>query len=297
MAAFMPSVTPATSITVTADPDVKLSTYTSEAWNAGESTLSVDSGSTVYAFSTKVGVHSVTFTVGSLTTTALFKVSTAPAAAYSIAVSPAEQNVTLGAFGSVGISVKDAFGNPVPRTTNVNGGVTVTASGQALLTGLDTTATVTTDDSGQASLAIIASRHAGPASLTVVPFATTTIAAWQPDFEIPAGFPTPVLKAVASIQVVGAQASPSISITGSRTKIQGKSGIEVDGMAYNLDDTATLTPWVKLAGQAEYSAGKAVITLSADGSFTWTRKTGKKAYVYIATADGTVKSASVTIPQ
>jgi hypothetical protein len=37
-----------------------------------------------------------------------------------------------------------------------------------------------------------------------------------------------------------------------------------------------------------------VIPVSADGTFTWSRKTGKKTYVYVAHA--TTRSNTVTIP-
>jgi hypothetical protein len=36
-----------------------------------------------------------------------------------------------------------------------------------------------------------------------------------------------------------------------------------------------------------------VIPVSANGTFTWSRKTGKKTYVYVA--QGTVKSNTVTV--
>ncbi|MGI9197232.1 MAG: hypothetical protein ACR2KE_07185 [Candidatus Nanopelagicales bacterium] len=296
MASFLPAVTPATMVHVTSEPDVKLSTYTSEAWNGGESDLWIDSGSPVYAYSTKVGTHTINFTVGSLTTTALLKVSTAPIAAYSIAIRPGDQTLPPGGFGSVRVDVTDAFGNPVPRTTDDTGAVTVAISGQALLTGFTSTTNVTTDDSGQASLSVIAARATGEASLTAVPKAPTSVLAWQPTYEPPSGFPTPVTQATANISVEGTKAAPSITITGARTTIQGKSGIEVEGTAVSIG-SATLTPWVKLAGQKEYAAGKAVVTPAANGTFSWSRKTGKKAYVYFTTADLTVRSNMVTIPQ
>jgi len=56
----------------------------------------------------------------------------------------------------------------------------------------------------------------------------------------------------------------------------------------------TVRPWLRFPGEATYSEGAAVIPVSANGSFAWSRKTGKKTYVYIA-HDAT-KSNTVTIP-
>ena len=82
---------------------------------------------------------------------------------------------------------------------------------------------------------------------------------------------------------------PSITITGTR-----------DGQRITVTGTATglvgekLRPWIRFPGQSTHSKGTAVITPAADGTFTWSRKTGKRTSVYIA--HGETKSNTVIIP-
>ena len=56
-----------------------------------------------------------------------------------------------------------------------------------------------------------------------------------------------------------------------------------------------MRPWVKLPGQRSHTMGTARVTVAADGSFTWSRKSGKKTYVYFASESG-VRSKGITIP-
>jgi hypothetical protein len=81
---------------------------------------------------------------------------------------------------------------------------------------------------------------------------------------------------------------PSITITGTRDGQR----ITVTGTAMHLT-SQILRPWLRFPGETSYSEGAAVIPVSANGTFTWSRKTGKKTYVYIA--QGTVKSNTVTV--
>ena len=82
---------------------------------------------------------------------------------------------------------------------------------------------------------------------------------------------------------------PSITITGTRDGQR----ITVTGTAMHLT-SQTVRPWVKYPGQTAYTQGIAVIPVAPDGTFTWSRKSGKKAHVYIA--HNTTKSNTVTIP-
>jgi hypothetical protein len=70
---------------------------------------------------------------------------------------------------------------------------------------------------------------------------------------------------------------PSITITGSRDGQR----ITVTGTAMHLD-SQTVRPWIRFPGETTFSQGSAVIAIAADGSFTWSRKSGKKIYVYVA---------------
>jgi hypothetical protein len=82
---------------------------------------------------------------------------------------------------------------------------------------------------------------------------------------------------------------PSITITGSRDGQR----ITVTGTAMHLD-SQTVRPWIRFPGETAFSQGRAIIAIAADGSFTWSRKSGKKLYVYVA--HGARRSNSVTIP-
>lgn len=89
--------------------------------------------------------------------------------------------------------------------------------------------------------------------------------------------------------------SKTISITGSRGTVSGKPGILVDGSTENFDAGSKVIPYVRFPG-GEYSQGAARPTVDANGDFSWQRKTGKKAYVYFTSEDGSVTSNRVIIP-
>ena len=88
-----------------------------------------------------------------------------------------------------------------------------------------------------------------------------------------------------------APVAPTILITGSRDPGDRRIVI-VSGRATGLVGEQ-LTPWVRIPGRADYTAGKTPATVEPDGAFAWTRKTAKRIQVYF-TYD-TVKSNAVTI--
>lgn len=85
----------------------------------------------------------------------------------------------------------------------------------------------------------------------------------------------------------------SIVITGSRGEVRGRSGVIVAGTSTGMVGRS-LTPMVKFPGQTSYTAGEARPVVSASGSFTWERRTGKKVYVYFMASDD-VRSNRVVI--
>jgi hypothetical protein len=89
-----------------------------------------------------------------------------------------------------------------------------------------------------------------------------------------------------------ADAGPSVVITGSR---DGKR-IVVTGSTKDFGMGGTLRPWVRVAGQTAYTEGAATILVSLDGTFEWSRRSGKRTSVYVETPDGSVRSNTVTIP-
>jgi hypothetical protein len=98
-----------------------------------------------------------------------------------------------------------------------------------------------------------------------------------------------------SVTEIPVSTERSIIITGSRTSISGKSGVTVNGTTTGFAEGSLVPVFFKFPGQASYSKGPAVITIGADGTFTWSRRTGKKIYLYMQSDDGT-KSNRIIIP-
>ena len=89
---------------------------------------------------------------------------------------------------------------------------------------------------------------------------------------------TPTAPPRPTITITGSRDGDRIVVTGTSTELAGK----------------TVRPWIRFPGQTSYTEGIASITPSAEGRFTWSRKTGKKAYVYIAHEE--TRSNTVIIP-
>jgi hypothetical protein len=70
--------------------------------------------------------------------------------------------------------------------------------------------------------------------------------------------------------------------------------VKVSGVATGLD-AVTLRPYFRFPGQRTFTMGNARRTVDAQGNVAWQRRTGKKFYVYLGTADGSVRSNRVTI--
>ena len=302
MATFTPTSVPATQITVNAPDGVLLTTRSSADVNDGEAQITVDSGDPVYAYATKVGTHQIGFTVGELTNEVAMRVSTSPDAAYSVESLVDDTVLTPGSFSTMSVRVLDAFGNPVANTTDDSGGLVATATGQLLFAGSTTQAPLLTDDSGVATITVITGRSEGQASVAIAPPAATRTPAWQVGYRPPVGFAPPSATVNIDFQI-GTPPGPqpaTITISGERTDVRGRSGIVVDGETQGLVDGTIVRPWVKFAGQTSYTAGVATPAVSVDpstgeGEFTWQRVTGKKTYVYFATEDGAVRSTRVVI--
>ena len=89
--------------------------------------------------------------------------------------------------------------------------------------------------------------------------------------------------------------SKSITITGERTTLSDKPGIIVNGTTTGFTKGDTVVPYIRFPGETTYTQGSARPEIGADGSFSWSRKTGKKLYVYVTDEDGSVTSNRVTI--
>jgi hypothetical protein len=85
-------------------------------------------------------------------------------------------------------------------------------------------------------------------------------------------------------------AAPSIMISGTRAEVRGRPGVVVTGTTTGFGMGAILRPWVRFPGQTSYTQGTANILVDVDSSFTWQRRTGKKIYISLRSADGEVHS-------
>lgn len=88
----------------------------------------------------------------------------------------------------------------------------------------------------------------------------------------------------------------SILISGTRAEVRGRPGIVVTGSTEGFGMGAILRPWVRLPGQPNFTMGSAQILVDTSGQFTWQRRTGERATVFVETPDASVRSNRVTIP-
>ena len=85
----------------------------------------------------------------------------------------------------------------------------------------------------------------------------------------------------------------SIVITGSRTEIDGRSGVRALGETTGLAGQVVQAR-VHLSGEVDYYDGSRR-TIGTEGSFTWQRKTNKKVYLYFRAVDDGVRSNRIVI--
>ena len=100
-----------------------------------------------------------------------------------------------------------------------------------------------------------------------------------------------VASAPSNAVVPSARSGPSVVITGSRDG--GR--IQIAGTTTGFGTGGELVPWVRLAGQSTYTAGARTILVGMDGTFEWSRRAAKEAYVYVATPTGDVRSNKVVV--
>ena len=148
---------------------------------------------------------------------------------------------------------------------------------QTLLTGKPpTTQKLTTDDSGRVLVSITLDRNFAPlvVNSSFVNQVTTLVFGERDPLQC---------------------ATKSITITGERTTVSGKPGIIVNGTTTGFKKGDTVVPYIRFPGETTFTQGSARPEMGADGSFSWSRKTGKRVSVYFATEGGSVTSNRVTI--
>ena len=234
----------------------------------------------------------MTITSGGVTLTGKVKIENRAQDAYNLAITPATSSVAKGSFSTLTVRVTDNWGNPVATSS---GAVTVTASGEVLLGGYASSATVTTNAAGEATVTVIAGNSAGAGAVVATPTSAGAPPAWVAGYTKPSTFTTaPVTSAAAAILVGEGPVTKSIVIVGERTTVSGKSGILVDGMVTGIEDGKTVVPYIRFPGETTFTAGTARPEIT-DGEFMWQRKTGKRVTVYVTNDDGDVTSNRVTI--
>jgi hypothetical protein len=205
------TTTPANSVVYTGTAGVKFLTTspatTAAAWDGGAATVTRASGASVYAFSTKTGLNTVTATSGGLSVTRSFWVEADAAEFYNIAVSPATLSLDPGAYEVVTVTVTDAFGNPVDTTGNA---VAVAATGAVLLGGFASSSLVDTGSDGTVKVTVIGNNTGGSGTVTVTNNATT--GAWATGYVTPTNATAPKTSGsvAATVKTVTSTTNPAI---------------------------------------------------------------------------------------
>ena len=261
-------------VTVTAPSGVYLSTSaaTSIAVSAGKSEITVGNGDTFFVFATKPGLHAISASAGTTTEDLNLYVGVNSNNGRVISVTEAPSSMKPKTFTTVKGKVADIFGNPVPGNS-----VTASTAGDITLS----STSLTTDADGVFETLVTAGDAEGTARVTFVDDSTVS--------GTYAGYPAQVDEVYKDITISSA-ASKSIVIVGERGTVSGKPGILVEGDTTGFATGDTVKPWVRFPG-GEYTLGAARPAIDAAGGFSWSRKTGKKSYVYFTSDDeGTVSN-------
>jgi len=152
--------------------------------------------------STKSGANTVTFTSGSVTTTAAFWTSSALANTRSVTLTGPATGTANGDLLVYNVSVTDRYGNPMTGAT-----VSITASGDAVLGGGNTIASYTTDSTGTFSFTGTSLKSAGGTGSFK---ASVTTGSTANDTESTAGY---VGAVVVDSTVAAGNASATVSVT------------------------------------------------------------------------------------
>jgi uncharacterized repeat protein (TIGR02543 family) len=90
----------------------------------------------------------------------------------------------------------------------------------------------------------------------------------------------------------GAGSAPSILVSGGRTDVRGRPGVQVTGVTTGLQGSVVI-PRFRMAKTDRYANGVGIRTIDNDGSFVWERVTRRWIYVYFVV--DTVRSNRVVI--
>jgi hypothetical protein len=93
-----------------------------------------------------------------------------------------------------------------------------------------------------------------------------------------------------SVSLPAVPVSKSVVITCERATVSGKPGVKCDGVTTGFATGSELILYFRFPGETSYTQGSVRPTTNASGDFTWSRKTGKKIYVYFTSSDGAIQS-------
>ena len=279
------TVSPAANVVFTGTDGVRFSTAVagSVLFSQGAATETVlasgtPATSTVSVYAIKPGVHTVTVTAGTTSTTYSFKAGVARGSIRTIEADPASLRIAPNEFKAISVKATDIYGNAVPDDTSIT---VALAGGGTLSAGTGTT-------SAAGVMTVYYTAPVGTGNGKAVWTAGTYVSGVIPGVAD--------AKAEASTDItVTTGADKTILIVGERTTVSGKPGIKVEGDTTGFDAGAKMKPWVRFPGETEYNAGSARPTVSVAGDFTWQRKTGKKTYVFFSSEDDAIKSNRVII--
>jgi len=244
---------PANSTTYTASAGAALCTSVATgacAWNAGLSTRTVAAGSSVFAYATATGVHTITATSGDKTTTIKFYAYNAETDYYTLSATADSTSITTGQTGVITLNVKDIFGNVVDTASNL---ITATASGKVRLAGQALTQEMATGVDGTFSFTVLADATAGSGTITIAP-TTTGANAWGASYVPPTGAGAPVKSVTLTFTVTGATlktiddvATAVQAIADKATADKAESDAKIALLQAALDAAATKAAADKLA--------------------------------------------------
>ena len=208
-------------ITYTAgDSSVLLSATAPTTAFTGSSSVTVQAGTDVFAWSNKPGTHSVVMTAGALTSTSSFHVAAGTAARFVALSGPS--TLANGAVGTYTATVTDAFGNPVLGVV-----LSAAVSGLGFINGSLTSvgALTATDAAGTTTFSVVGA-NGGTGTVTV----TVTGTAAQ------------MTAAAALGQAAGnASASSAVTITASTVKTAAELAADAAATAAAAAAVATAT--------------------------------------------------------
>ncbi|NBO53905.1 MAG: hypothetical protein EBU84_04785, partial [Actinobacteria bacterium] len=230
------TATPANVISYSGSAGVKFvstaPTTTAAAWDGGTATLDAASGAAVYAFSTKAGLNTVTATSGGLTVSRQFWVFTEADEYYNISVDQSSVSLDPGAYVTLTVSVKDAFGNPVDTAAAA---ITATASGALLLGGFASTADYETGSDGTVKITAIANNTGGTGTVVITNKLTGN--AWGAAYTTPTNATAPVKSVTVNGTVKAASSVTNPAIDAVKTDV---TSVKADVKAVS-DTVATLS--------------------------------------------------------